>query len=78
MFIPYLYQVSLINGAIAQAKPGSRLYGLAHVSDPSDDVVEVLILCMEWNMNSRDTWLPGDTWLHDTWLVPTCSRDIPF
>ena len=53
MFIPYLYQVSLINGAIDQAKPGSRLYGLAHVSDPSGDVVEVLILCMEWNMNSR-------------------------
>lgn len=59
MSIPYLYhslsQVALINAAIDQAKPGSRLHGLSHVSDPSNDVVEVLILCMEWNIDSRQS-----------------------
>jgi hypothetical protein len=36
-------EVKLINAAIDNAKPGSRLHGLPHVSDPSNDVVEVLI-----------------------------------
>jgi hypothetical protein len=48
-----LYQVTLINAAIDWAKPGSKLYRLDHVSDPSDDMVEVLIMFMEWNMLSR-------------------------
>jgi len=55
IFITNLYhiQVTLINAAIDRAKPGSRLYGLPHVTDPSDDVVEVLIECMDWNIFSR-------------------------
>ena len=55
IFITTLYhiQVTLINAAIDRAKPGSRLYGLPHVTDPSDDVVEVLIECMDWNIFSR-------------------------
>jgi hypothetical protein len=55
MFITFLchVQVALINAAIDRAKPGSRLYGLPHVADPSDDVVEVLIECMDWNIFSR-------------------------
>ncbi len=46
------YQVELINRAIDNAGPGSRLRGLPHVSDPSDEVVEVLIQCMDWNIAS--------------------------
>jgi hypothetical protein len=45
--------MSLINAAIDRAKPGLLLYGLSHVTDPSDDVVEVLIECMDWNIFSR-------------------------
>ena len=55
MFITFLYhvQVALINAAIDRAKPGSRLYGLPHIADPSDNVVEVLIECMDWKLFSR-------------------------
>jgi hypothetical protein len=45
----------LINRAIDAAKPGSRLYKLPHVTDPSDEIVEVLIQCMEWNIASRQS-----------------------
>ena len=38
-----MFQVSLINRAIDAAKPGSRLYKLPPVADPSDEIVEVLI-----------------------------------
>jgi len=55
-----LWQVALINAAIDRARPGSRLHGLAHVSDPSDEVVEVLIKCMEWNIGSRERGLTDD------------------
>ena len=51
-----LWQVTLINAAIDWARPGppgSRLHGLPHVSDPSDEVVEFLVKCMEWNIGSR-------------------------
>ena len=51
-------EVTLINAAIDNAKPGSRLHGLPHVSDPSNDVVEVLIQCMEWNIASRQSLIP--------------------
>ena len=51
-------EVKLINAAIDNAKPGSRLHGLPHVSDPSNDVVEVLIQCMEWNIASSQSLIP--------------------
>ena len=38
-----LWQITLINAAIDRARPGSRLHGLPHVSDPSDEVEEALI-----------------------------------
>jgi hypothetical protein len=37
---------------VIDAKPGSLLYCLAHVSNPGDDMVEVLILYMESNMST--------------------------
>ncbi len=50
-----MYQVELINRAIKTAKKGSRLHGLPPVSDPSNEVVEVLIQCMAWNMATRQS-----------------------
>ncbi len=45
-----MYQVESINKVIKNAKKGSRLQGLPPVSDQSDEVVEVLIQCMDWNI----------------------------
>jgi hypothetical protein len=39
-----MYQVELINRAIDNANPGSCLHCLSHVSDPSNEVVEVLMV----------------------------------
>jgi hypothetical protein len=49
------YQVRLINTAIDKAKKGSSLHGLPHVSDPSAEVQEVLIACMNWDMATRNS-----------------------
>ena len=49
-FNGYSRQVELINAAIDKAKIGSYLHGLPHVADPSEDIQEVLIACVEWNM----------------------------
>jgi hypothetical protein len=54
----FFYQVRLINTAIDKAKKGSSLHGLPHVSDPSAEVQEVLIACMNWNMATRDSKIP--------------------
>ena len=53
-----LSQVEFLNTAIDQAPRGSLLHGLAHVSDPSDQIVEVLIKCMEWNIMTRRRSIP--------------------
>ena len=53
-----IYQVLLINRAIDTAKAGSCLYKLPHVADPSIDIFEVLIQCMDWNIASRQSGIP--------------------
>ena len=53
-----LSQVEFINAEIDRAPRGSRLHRLAHVSDPSDQIVEVLIQCMEWNIMTRQRSIP--------------------
>ena len=53
-----MYQVLLINRAIDAAKAGSRLYKLPHVSHPSNEIVEVLIQCMDWNITSSQSGIP--------------------
>ncbi len=53
-----IYQVKLINRAIDKAKVGSCLHGLPHVADPSNDVADVLIQCMDWNIASRQSRAP--------------------
>ena len=47
-----LQQVTLIYAATDRAKSGSRIHCLSYVSDHSDDIVEVLIKCMECNTSS--------------------------
>ena len=54
----FFRQVELINGAIDKAKRGSYLHGLPHVADPSEEVQEVLIVCVEWNMETRAKDIP--------------------
>ena len=54
----HIYQVKLINTAIDNAKGTSRLQGLQHVADPSAEVVEVLIQCMDWNIATRQSRIP--------------------
>ena len=34
------------------------MHGIAHVSNPSDRVVEVLIQCMEWNLMTSQRSIP--------------------
>jgi hypothetical protein len=53
-----IYQVKLINAAIDNAKGSSRLRGLQHVADPSAEVVDVLIQCMDWNIATRQSRIP--------------------
>ncbi len=50
-----MYQVESINKPINIAKKNSRLHGLPPISDPSDEVVEVLIQCMDWNIATRQS-----------------------
>ena len=54
----YMYQVLLINRAIDAAKACSQLYELPHVADPSIEIVEVLIQCMDWSIASRQSGIP--------------------
>ena len=53
-----LSQVEFLNAAIDRAPRGTRLHGVAHISDPSDQIVEVLIKCMEWNLMTRQRSIP--------------------
>ena len=54
----FFLQIELINGAIDKAKKGSYLHSLPHVADPSEEVQEVLIACVEWNMETRAKDIP--------------------
>ena len=57
--IPH-WQVQFINQKIDEARPGSRLYGLRHIRDPSDDVQMVHIAWMQFFMFSRRQRLNED------------------
>jgi hypothetical protein len=52
------YQVLLMNGAISNAKAVSPLHCLLLVADPSNEIMEALIQCMDWNTASRQTRIP--------------------
>lgn len=55
-----MWQIEYINRKIDEAQRGSRLYGLRHVNDPSDDVQTVHIAWMEFFMWSRKQRLNED------------------
>jgi hypothetical protein len=57
-FNGYSRQVELINAAIDKAKIGSYLHCSPHVADPSEEIQEVLIACVEWNMETRAKDIP--------------------
>ena len=67
-----MYQVKLINAAIDNAK---------HAADPSANVVDVLILCMKWNIATRQSRIPEDKLpeLHDkvVVLLDLLQRNLP-
>ena len=64
------YQVLLINRAIDAAKAGSSLYKLPHVADPSYEIVEVLVQCMDWNIASRQSGIPESE-------LPALQQKVP-
>ena len=68
-FNRYSCQVELINAAIDKAKKGSYLHGLPHVADPSEEIQEVLIACVEWNMEISAKDIPEAD-------LPPCSRKL--
>ena len=46
-------QVLFVNDAIRKAQPGSPLHGLAPIVDPSDEIIEVLLAALRWDMQQR-------------------------
>jgi hypothetical protein len=48
---------------------GFYLHGLPHVADPSEEIQEVLIACVEWNMENRAKDIPEAD-------LPPCSRNL--
>jgi hypothetical protein len=77
-----MYQVLLINGAIANAKAGSPLHSLPLVADPSNEIVAVLIQCMDWNIASRQTRIPESELLDlqqkSTYLLDLLQQNLPY
>jgi hypothetical protein len=43
-------QVQFVNDAIHKAPPGSKHYGLAPITNPSDEIIEVLLAALRWDM----------------------------
>ena len=48
-----LLQVKFVNAAIDSAVPGSPLYRVEHIEDPSDKLIEVHIAALKWNILQR-------------------------
>jgi len=46
-------QVIFVNDAIRKALPGSKLCGLDPIVDPSDEIIEVLLAALRWDMQQR-------------------------
>ncbi len=46
-------QVLFVNELIRKAQPGPPLHGLAHIVDPSDEIIEVLLAALRWDMQRR-------------------------
>ena len=46
-------QVLFVNNAIHTARPGSRLHGLDPIVDPNNEIIEVLLAALRWDMQQR-------------------------
>ncbi len=46
-------QVKFVVDAIRNAQPGSKLHGLAPIINPSDEIIEVLLAALRWDMQQR-------------------------
>jgi hypothetical protein len=46
-------QVQIVNDAVRKAQPGSKLHGLAPIADPSDEIIEVLLAALRWDIQQR-------------------------
>ena len=46
-------QVQFVNDAIRKAQHGSKLHNLAPIVDPSDEIIEVLLAALRWDMQQR-------------------------
>ena len=75
-----MYQDLLINRAIDAAKAGSRLYKLPHVSDPSNEIVEVSEIVLWGNSDSTTCQTPEvstNMYVHVcTWYILKCTDFI--
>ena len=47
------WQVRFVNDAIRAAQRGSPLHGLAPIVNPSDEIIEVLLAALRWDMQQR-------------------------
>jgi len=48
-----LLQVKFVNDSIKAAVPGSPLYKLPLITDPSEKLIEVHLAALKWNMQQR-------------------------
>ena len=44
------WQLRFVNDVIRAAQRGSPLHGLAPIVDPSDEIIEVLLAALRWDM----------------------------
>ncbi len=42
-----------VNEAVCRAQHGSKLHGLGPIVDPSDEIIEVLLAALRWDMQQR-------------------------
>ena len=54
VYVLFVFQVADINGKIKAAGRDSPLYRLPLLEDPSNEIAEVLVKSVEWNMLSRE------------------------
>jgi hypothetical protein len=70
-------QVQFVNDAIRKAQPCSKLLCLAPIADPSDEIIEVLLAALRWDMQQRRFGLTVVVWTNSM-LYPcsclNCSR----
>ncbi len=53
-------QVLFVNEAIKKARHGSPLHGLAPIVDPRDEIIEVLLAALRWDIQQRRFDLTAD------------------